>query len=65
MGHTDKIVASGTSWTTVLVLIFAVLKLMGLSNMSWLWVFSPWWIGIAFGLGLILVIFVLLFFLSK
>lgn len=64
MGNTDKIVSGGTSWTTVLVLIFAVLKLMGLSNMSWLWVFSPWWLGILCGLCFVIVIAVLLFLLS-
>ena len=65
MGHTDKIVASGTSWTTILVLIFVVLKLMGLSSMSWFWVFSPWWIGIVLGFGVVVLIGILLFFLSK
>lgn len=32
--------------TTVLFLIFLVLKLCKIINWSWLWVFSPLWIGI-------------------
>lgn len=50
MNKTDKIVKSGMSFTTMLVMIFAVLKFMGLTNMSWIWVLSPWWLSALFGI---------------
>ena len=59
MNRTDKIVKSGTSFTTTLVIIFAVLKFMGLSDMSWIWVISPWWLSFAVGLVAILFIAIL------
>tara|TARA_B110000908_G_C10255781_1_gene455355 strand:- start:1554 stop:1751 length:198 start_codon:yes stop_codon:yes gene_type:complete len=65
MGHTDKIVSKGTSFATVLVLIFAVLKLMGLSTMSWFWVFSPWWISIIATIVIVGIGILLIFFLNK
>ena len=36
---------SGIGLTTVLFLIFLVLKLCKIINWSWLWIFSPLWIG--------------------
>ena len=30
----------------VLVIVFVVLKLIGVIAWSWLWVFSPWWISL-------------------
>tara|TARA_B110000238_G_C15878259_1_gene332323 strand:+ start:220 stop:417 length:198 start_codon:yes stop_codon:yes gene_type:complete len=65
MGHTDKIVSKGTSFATVLVLIFVVLKLMGLSTMSWFWVFSPWWISIIATIVIVGIGILLIFFLNK
>ena len=35
---------SGMGLSGVLFLIFLVLKLMGVSEMNWIWVFSPLWI---------------------
>jgi len=65
MNKTDKIVGVGVSWTTVLVMIFIVLKVMGLTDISWLWVFSPWWLSFALGLFLISLIAVLAFLLDN
>ena len=47
---------SGLSLGTVLTLIFLVLKLMGLSNMSWFWVFFPMGLGILFWVVLIILV---------
>lgn len=39
--------SQGLSFASVLGLIFIVLKLIGVINWSWWWVLSPFWIGIA------------------
>ena len=36
----------GISFSTLLGLVFIVLKLCGVINWSWLWVLSPFWIGV-------------------
>ena len=41
---------TGLSFTTVLLIIFIVLKLVGSIAWSWWWVLSPLWIPIAFWL---------------
>ena len=43
---------SGVGLSTVLVAIFVTLKLTGVIDWSWWWVFSPWWISV----GLIVVL---------
>lgn len=45
----------GYSLSTILVIIFIVLKLIGLITWSWIWVFSPWWISAL--LAILIVIF--------
>lgn len=47
-----ELASSGVSITTVLTLIFLVLKLTGLIEWSWFWVLSP----IIFEIALVLVI---------
>ena len=49
--------SSGLGLGTVLTLIFLVLKLMGLTQMSWFWVFFPMGLGILFWVILIIIIF--------
>lgn len=49
---------SGASLSTVLFLIFLVLKLIGTIDWSWWWVTAPLWIG--WGLSLVVVAGVLL-----
>lgn len=34
----------GLSFSQVLLLVFVILKLCGVINWSWFWVFSPLWI---------------------
>mgnify|MGYP000483185888 CR=1 FL=1 len=49
---------TGMSFTTVLFLIFLVLKLTKTINWSWWWVTSPLWIPLV--LGIILVVITLI-----
>ncbi len=42
-----------------LFLIFLVLKLCHVINWSWIWIFSPLWIGLAAGLGTLGIIFMM------
>lgn len=51
----------GISATTVLVIVFAVLKWTHVIDWSWLWILSPWWIGIALWLAIVLISIVVLF----
>ena len=41
---------SGMSLSSVLFVVFLVLKLTGTVTWTWLWVFSPLWISAAVGL---------------
>ena len=47
--------SSGISLTTILFVVFLVLKLTGHINWSWWWVTSPLWIGLAIFLAFFLV----------
>lgn len=49
----------GMSFTSVLTIIFIVLKLCKVITWSWWWVLSPIWIS--WGLALVLILFLLLF----
>lgn len=48
---------SGIGLTTILFLIFLVLKLCKIINWGWLWIFSPLWIGTILWLLIYLVIY--------
>ena len=52
------------SLTTALFITFLVLKLTGVIDWSWLWVFSPIWIPIAFVIVVMFVLILGLAFLS-
>ena len=47
---------TGMSFTSVLTLIFIVLKLCKVITLSWWWVLSPIWIS--WGLALVLILFI-------
>lgn len=49
----------GMGFTSVLTVIFIVLKLCKVITWSWWWVLSPIWIS--WGLALVLILFLLLF----
>ena len=59
MNRVDKGVGEGINWTTALVMIFIVLKVTGLTNMGWIWVFSPWWLSFAL-VAVVAVVFVII-----
>jgi len=66
MGNkTEKIIKRGMSFTTTLVMIFAVLKFMGLTTMSWVWVLSPWWLSFVVGLTAMAIVTLLIVLLAK
>ena len=46
--------SGGVGCSTVVLIVFIILKLVGVINWSWWWVLSPLWIS--FGLGLIAII---------
>lgn len=52
----DKTTSGGVSLATVLVAIFVVLKLTHVIDWSWWWVFSPWWIGLAIFVAVLIII---------
>jgi hypothetical protein len=50
----------GISLSTVLVIVFVILKLSNNIDWSWWWVFSPYWIPIV----LVLSVFIIVLFIS-
>lgn len=53
----------GGGFTGLLTIVFIVLKLCGIINWSWFWVFSP--LIFSFGIGVIVVIIAIIFILLK
>ena len=54
-----NVTVSGVSIGTTLVIVFIVLKLCHVIDWGWLWVFSPWWICVAFWLAIVVLGFVI------
>ena len=52
----NKSSGSGIGFSGLLGLVFIVLKLCGVINWSWLWVLSPFWIGLALTIILTIII---------
>ena len=50
--------SGGIGVAGLLGVAFIILKLTGVINWSWLWVLCPFWIGLAIGLGIMLIVFV-------
>lgn len=46
---------SGLGFWGTLQIVFIVLKLCGVINWSWLWVFSPLWLGSVLGAILVII----------
>ena len=51
--------SNGVSFSSLLTIVFIVLKLTGVIDWSWVWVLSPAWISLLLGLALIPVILML------
>ena len=54
-----KVVYRGMPFTTILFIVFLVLKLTHTIDWSWWWVTSPLWIPIAIGVSILAVIFLI------
>jgi len=52
---------SGIGFCGILTIIFFVLKVLGILKWSWLWVFSPIWIPIVFGIIFIIAIAIVIY----
>ena len=49
----------------ILFVVFLVLKLVGVSDMSWFWVFFPLWLPIALSCLFLLIVFLVLVIKDK
>lgn len=58
MKDSTTITFSGISFTTLLFLIFLVLKLTGYITWSWWWVTAPLWGGVAILVAIVLICFI-------
>lgn len=59
MNEKGSATAGGTSIVTLLQVAFIVLKLCKVINWSWIWVLAPTWISTLFGVGILLVVFII------
>lgn len=59
MDNKNKTVNRGIGTTTLLGIIFIILKISGVIDWEWLWVLSPFWIPIATFVVILLVIFII------
>lgn len=49
-------VSGGIGFSGLLTIVFIVLKLCGVIDWSWIWVFSPMWISAALCVAIILIV---------
>jgi membrane protein YdbS with pleckstrin-like domain len=59
MRKESETTTSGISFSGVLLIVFVVLKLIGVINWSWWWVLSPFWIPFSIIIVILLIIFIL------
>tara|TARA_R110001592_G_C13042189_1_gene739390 strand:+ start:53 stop:268 length:216 start_codon:yes stop_codon:yes gene_type:complete len=64
MGNFDDVAYKGLNLTTMIVIVLVILKVHGLTSLSWLWVFSPWWIAPFAFFIIIFIAIVILFFVD-
>ena len=55
--QSDSNTSSGIGIPTVVLIVFIILKLVGVINWSWWWVLSPLWISIGLWLTVTIVIY--------
>lgn len=58
--NNNTTVSGGIGFTGLLTIVFIVLKLCGVINWSWIWVFSPMWISAA--LCIAIFVFIIMIF---
>ena len=63
MKNNKTIVKSGTSLSTLLLVLFIAFKLSGVINWSWVWILSPVWIPLS--VALIMIIIILIYAMIK
>lgn len=59
MSKEVKVSSTGTSFASLLFLLFLALKLTGVINWSWWWVTAPLWGGIAVALLFMVLVFLI------
>lgn len=59
MDNKNKTVNRGIGTSTLLGIIFIILKISGVIDWEWLWVLSPFWIPISIFVVVLLVIFII------
>lgn len=52
----NEVKSYGLSLSSVLTIVFTVLKLVGVIKWSWLWVFSPLWIKVILTVIILIII---------
>ena len=57
--------SNGVSFTTILFLVFLVLKLTNTIDWSWWWVTSPLWIGVVIWVILSLILIICDYYIRK
>ena len=65
MANNSQATSGGIGFTTLLGLIFIVLKLTKTIDWSWWWVLSPFWIGAAFVLVILIIIGLVIIFSQR
>lgn len=58
--NNNTTVSGGIGFSGLLTIVFIVLKLCGVINWSWIWVFSPMWISAA--LCIAIFVFIIMIF---
>ena len=56
MQDNGKLSSAGMSFTSVLTLIFIVLKILGVIEWSWVWVLSPLWVSMIVFLAIVMIL---------
>lgn len=59
--HVSSSSSSGASAVGLLGVAFVVLKLLGVIDWSWWWVLAPFWVGFAFVILVIVILFLVFF----
>ena len=60
-----KMKSNGMSFTTILFLVFLVLKLTNTIDWSWWWVTSPLWIGVVIWVIISLILIICDYYIKK
>ena len=59
MGKSSSSSSSGIGFTGLLTVLFVALKLTDVIDWSWWWVLSPLWIGLALGIALLVIVWII------